>query len=48
MNRYTPTLIWLFLCLVIVLINISCSVKPKTEPNIEMEYIDDVDMREHA
>ena len=48
MNRYTPTLIWLILCLMFVMINMNCSIKTKIEPDVELEYIDDVDMGAHA
>jgi len=42
MNRYTPTMIWLLLCLLVVLINISCTNSPSgaISYNTTRYYID--------
>ena len=42
MNRYTPTMIWLALCLIVVLVNMSCTNTPSgaVEFNTTRYYID--------
>ncbi len=42
MNRYTPTMIWLLLCLIFVLMNMSCTNSPSgaIEFNTTRFYID--------
>ncbi len=42
MNRYTPTMIWLLLCLIVVLMNMGCTNSPSgaIEFNTTRFYID--------
>ena len=42
MNRYTPTLIWLGLCLIVVLVNMRCTNSPSGafEHNTTIYYLD--------